>query len=135
MALGSDGREQCAICALFAEVSVHGPKGDLLALDRMKVAGGNRFLSVPGLTGDGFAQGSIYFIWDGKPPDVMARAMVKTVESMEAVYAGASTLPGSCGACARILADDPFALDHALWEVAAACRKLATGQDMPPRRK
>jgi urease accessory protein len=121
--------------ALFAEVSVHDSKGGLLALDRMKVSGGDRFLSVPGLTGDSFAQGSIYFIWDGKPPDVMAQTIMKAAEPMDGVYAGASTLPGSCGACARILADDPFALDHTLWQVAAACRKLATGQDMSPRRK
>lgn len=120
---------------LIAEVSVHDPKGDLLALDRMKVVGGDRFLSVPGLTGDNFAQGSIYFIWDGKPADGLVRAMAKAVDSMKQVYAGASTLPGGCGAFVRILTDDPLALDHAFWQVAAACRKLATGQDMPTRRK
>lgn len=121
--------------SLLAEVSVHDPKEKLLALDRMKVAGGNRFLSVPGLTGNNFAQGSIYFIWDGKPPDVMVRTMEKATRGFEGIYAGASTLPGGCGAFVRILADDPLALDHALWQVAAACRKLATGQNMPTRRK
>ena len=129
------GLEQAPFDDLFVEVSVHGAEDELLVLDRMSLDGGTAFLSVPGLTGSRFAQGSIYFIWDGKTPDAMARVMGEAMQPFEGIYAGASTLPGGCGAYARILADDPLALDHALWGVAAACRKLATGQDMPPRRK
>lgn len=120
---------------LFVEVSIHDGEDELLALDRMVVAGKEPFLSVPGLTGKCFAQGSIYFIWDGKPTDILAGMMAETIEGITGIYAGASTLPGGCGAFARILADDPLALDHAFWKVAAACRKLATGQDMPPPSK
>ncbi|MCF8128473.1 MAG: urease accessory protein UreD [Deltaproteobacteria bacterium] len=121
--------------ALLVEVSVHGAKDALLALDRTRLNGKTPFLSIPGLTGDCFAQGSIYFIWDGEPPDEMAMIMMNEIEASEGIYAGASTLPGNCGAYARILADDPLALDRALWGLTAACRRLATGHTMPPRRK
>jgi urease accessory protein len=129
------GVNQAPFDDLFVEISVHNGEGDLLALDRMAVAGKETFLSVPGLTGKCFAQGSIYFIWDGKPPDGLAGMMAETIIDITGIYAGASTLPGGCGAFVRILADDPLTLDYALWQVAAACRKLATGQDMPIRRK
>jgi len=120
---------------LLAEVSVHDEKDNLLALDRTRLNGRAPFLSIPGLTGKCFAQGSIYFIWNGKPPDEMARVMMYEIEALEGIYAGASTLPGNCGAYARILSDDPLALDRALRHLTAACRKLATGHTMPPRRK
>ena len=120
---------------LLVEVSIHGAKDHLLALDRTRLDGRTPFLSIPGLTGNCFAQGSVYFIWDGKPPDEMAQTMTEEIRSLEGVYAGASTLPGNCGAYARILAENPLTLDHALWHITAACRKLATGQPMGPRRK
>jgi urease accessory protein len=120
---------------LLGEVSFHDEKDNLLALDRRRLNGRTPFLSIPGLSGDCFAQGSIYFICDGKPPDEMARVMMYAIEALEGIYAGASTLHGNCGAYARILADDPLALDRALRHVTAACRKLATGHVMPPCRK
>ena len=120
---------------LLVEVSVHGPKDHLLALDRTRLDGRAPFLSIPGLTGNCFAQGSVYFIWDGEPPDEMAKVMTQEIRNFDGIYAGASTLPGNCGAYARILAGDPLALDQALRNIAAACRQLATGHTMPPPRK
>jgi urease accessory protein len=120
---------------LFAEVAIRDGRGELLTLDRTRVAGQTPFLSIPGITGDRFAQGTIYFIWDGKPPDDLARVMNQSLKTMEGIYACASTLPAACGAYARILADDSLSLNHALCRVAAACRKLATGHPMPPARK
>ncbi len=120
---------------LLVEVSVHGSNGDLLALDRTLVNGRTPFLSIPGIFGDCFAQGSIYFIWDGKPPEEIARALAEVTKGLKGIYAGASILPANCGVCARILAKDALALNNALRLLAGACRKLATGQDMTPCRK
>ncbi len=129
------GKSPAPFDELLSEVTIHGPTGDLLVLDRFRLNARRPFLSVPGIVEGFFIQGSIYFIWDGKPPHEMARAMTREMKPLKGIYAGASTLPGDCGAFARILANDTLSLDRAMWRLAAACRKLATGHHMPIRRK
>ncbi len=114
---------------LFNEVSI-GKGGELLALDRMRVSGDADIISTPGLTGARFNQAAIYFVYDGKPADFLATEMRKALADAKDVYAGASTLPGRCGAYARMLSDDSLALRKAFMKVWAACREVASGRPM-----
>ena len=51
------------------------------------------------------------------------------------LYAGASTLPGGCGAWLRVLADDASAMRAVLDRAWTAARERITGHRPGPRRK
>ena len=83
-----------------------------MARERMRVSGDTIAKGLPGLSGDFRAFGWIALI--GGPEEAGTAMLDAVADCGEAVYAGASRLPGDCGVMVRIAARDGGALVPAL---------------------
>jgi urease accessory protein len=121
---------------LASEVRVARPDGTLIALDRFDVSGddvaGVRF---GGAANAHPAQGTLMAISTARPADALVNALRAGLDGAEGVYAGASLLPGGCGAWARILATGGGPLRAAMGAAWAALRTELVGAPPGPRRK
>jgi urease accessory protein len=84
----------------------------IVARERMRVTGDTIAKGLPGLSGDFRAFGWIALI--GGPEEAGTAILDAVAGCGEAVYAGASRLPGDCGVMVRIAARDGGALVSAL---------------------
>lgn len=112
------------------------PDGRVLAVDRYRIDGETVAAGPPGITGGLAVQGNLFVISNRVPADELAGVLRDTLKAERAgLYAGASTLPGDCGAWLRVLGDDASVLRAVLDRAWTAARERITGHGPGPRRK
>ena len=120
---------------LDSGVELEGPSGDVLARDRFRIEGEVLRAGIPGITGRYPAQGTLLVMDRARPTGVLVDALRHSVASLADVYAGASSLPGECGAWMRLLAVDGAALRRGMAAAWSSAREAMTGVRPAPRRK
>ncbi len=112
------------------------PDGRVLAVDRYRIDGETVAAGPPGITGGLSVQGNLFVLTNRVPADELAGVLRGTLKAERAgLYAGASTLPGDCGAWLRVLSGDASVLRAVLDRAWAAARERITGHGPGPRRK
>lgn len=112
------------------------PDGRVLAVDRYRIDGETVAAGPPGITGRLAVQGNLFVLTNRVPAEDLAAVLRGTLKADGAgLYAGASTLPGDCGAWLRVLSDDASAMRAVLDRAWAAARERITGHGPGPRRK
>ena len=119
---------------LRSETRVEDPDGQLLALDRFSVDGRSIVTGQPGVNGAFGLQGTLMLVHRADPAGALEVLRAALPDSPDA-FAGASLLPGDCGAWVRVLARDAIALRAVMREAWIAARRLATGSAPGLRRK
>ena len=120
---------------IASELCVQAPDGSTLARDRYRLEGGTLAGRIPGVTGSHKCQGAFVVVQQQVPQRALLDALRAALPQGEGLYAGASSLPGDCGAWVRVLAGDAAALRDALERAWYSARKLITGAEPRPRRK
>ena len=116
-------------------LAVEDAAGAVVARDRFKIDGGDVDAALPGITGRFVTQGALYILDRQRPVQALVDALRESVPTMDRIYAGASALPGDCGAWLRVIAADGVSLRAAMTGAWQAVRRLLTGMTPPPRRK
>lgn len=112
------------------------PDGHVLAVDRYRIDGETVAAGPPGITGGLAVQGNLFVLTSRLPADELAAVLRGTLEAEGVgLYAGASTLPGGCGAWLRVLSDDASVMRAVLDRAWTAMRERITGHRPGPRRK
>lgn len=119
---------------LRSTTRVEDEAGRLLALDRFHIDGRTVVARRPGVNGTFGLQGTLMLVHRADPAGALAALRSALPESGD-VLAGASLLPGDCGAWLRVLAGDAIALRAAMSAGWSAARRLATGSAPGLRRK
>jgi len=120
---------------LASEATIADPRGRVLVRDRFTISGRDLQERLPGLNGEYLAQGALYVVQRRRPQPEIVRALARALDGITGVYAGASALPGGCGAWARFLAADGAALKAATAAAWSAAREALTGRRPAVRRK
>jgi urease accessory protein len=120
---------------IASELRVQAPDGSTLARDRYRLEGGVLARRMPGVTGSYKCQGAFVVVQQQVPQGALLDAVRAALPHSEGLYAGASSLPGDCGAWVRVLAGDAALLRDALERAWYSARKLITGAEPRPRRK
>lgn len=115
---------------LESETGIEDGRGNLLAIDRFQVDGSDLAAAETEPV-----QGTFMVMTREAPADQLVGALRAAVPEQGSVYAGVSTLPGGCGAWARILARDGVALRATMNAIWMAARTQITGVAPVPRRK
>lgn len=116
------------------ETRVESQDGRLLALDRFRVEGADVHAGQVGIHGP-YAMQATLMVLHPAAPDAMLDALRGVLPASGSVYAGASLLPGDCGAWMRALSSDAVALRALVRRGWAAIRARLTGQVPGTRRK
>jgi urease accessory protein len=119
---------------LRSETRIEDQGGRLLAVDRFRAEGRAIIAAQPGINGAFALQGTILVVHRADPAAAL-EALRGALRDSPDVYAGASLLPGNCGAWLRVLARDAIALRAMMREAWVAVRLLATGTSPGLRRK
>jgi urease accessory protein len=109
---------------IHSDLSVESSDGRLLARDRYLLSGTVLARGLPGVTGPFRCHGTIVVLQNGLSTAPMENALRDEVHSVDAVYAGVSSLPNACGVLVRVLAPDAIALRSALRAVCNTARLL-----------
>lgn len=117
----------------FSELSVRDTRGQLNALDRFHIKGGNSVLRTPGILNNAFAQGMVYIL--GPDTSKALDGIRSLLANLEGIYGGVSTLPNSCGLCTRVLATDGDSLRKAIAAIWTRARLLTKGISAVSRKK
>jgi urease accessory protein len=121
---------------LVSDTRIERPDGTLLAFDRFDIGGDFGEAHLNGAGGKTYpSHGTVMAIHDGCPAEELAAALRAALAECPGVYAGASALPGGCGAWGRILAEDGHALRTALKAGWMALRTKITGAEPAHRPK
>jgi urease accessory protein len=120
---------------IASDLRVQAADGSTLARDRYRLEGGVLSRRTPGVTGPYKYQGTFVVVQRQLPQRTLVDALRAAMPAGEELYAGASTLPGECGAWLRVLAGDTASLRDALERAWYSARKLITGAEPRPRRK
>ncbi len=120
---------------IASDLRVQAPDGSTLARDRYRLDGGVLSRGTPGVTGPYKYQGTFVVVQRQIPQRTLLDALRTAMPAGEGLYAGASTLPGECGAWLRVLAGDAASLRDALERAWYSARRLITGAEPRPRRK
>jgi urease accessory protein len=120
---------------LYSELVVRDPDGSELARDRYRLSGETLAKGLPGITGGYQCQGSLIVVQRTVDQEALVAALREALPEGDAVYGGATRLPGGCGAWVRVLAQDAVALREALHGAWYAARRMLTGNEPAPRRK
>lgn len=120
---------------LDSETRFAGADGGLLTIDRFRAFGEDLAARHPGVAGDLTMHGTLFVVGVERPAEALAGALRESVAACDAIYAGASILPGGGGAWLRVLAADGAALREALRLAWSAARALVTGTVPIARRK
>ncbi|MBI1397693.1 MAG: urease accessory protein UreD [Betaproteobacteria bacterium] len=120
--------------ALRAETRLETMTGETIALDRFEVSGEEIGARQVGIHGPYTMQASLWVVHAHAPDEVLA-ALRSVLPDAGSVYAGASLLPGGCGAWMRALSSDSVALRRLVRDAWAAARRVVTGSAPGPRRK
>lgn len=127
---GGDG----AFDLLGSETRIEDVDGRLLALDRFRIDGRSVLAARPGVNGTFGLQGTLMFVHRSDPAGAL-EALRSALPESPGVFAGASLLPGDCGAWLRVLASDAIALRAVMRAGWTAARRLVTGSAPGLRRK
>lgn len=117
-----------------SETRIEDEDGRLLAVDRFRAEGRAIVAAQPGINGAFALQGTVLVVHRTDPVAALG-ALRGAIHDSPDVYAGASLLPGHCGAWMRVLARDAIALRAMMREAWTAVRVLATGTNPGLRRK
>ncbi len=120
---------------IASDLCVQDPAGRVLARDRYRLDGTLLARSFPGVTGPFGCQGAFMVVQRQVPQAALVEALRAALPATPGVYAGASSLPGDCGAWVRVLAADALRLRDALQCAWYSARRLITGTQPRPRRK
>lgn len=121
---------------LATDLEVRRPDGRALVLDRVRLTpseadGG---ISGPGVLGGEDQLASLHVVSDAAPAAEIAAALRAALEPAPLRW-GVSTLPGDCGAWARLLGSSSPDLDRAMRAAWDAVRRLVAGAPAPRMRK
>jgi urease accessory protein len=120
---------------IASDLHVQSPDGSTLARDRYRLEGRVLSRRMPGVTGPFKYQGTFVVVQRQIPQRTLLDSLRAAIPVGEGLYAGASSLPGACGAWVRVLAGDTALLRDALERAWYSARKLITGAEPRPRRK
>jgi len=120
---------------LASDLRIQAADGSMLARDRYRLEGGVQARRMPGVTGAFNCQGAFVVVQQQVPQRALLEALRAALPETEALYAGASSLPGACGVWVRVLAGDAALLRDALERAWYSARTLITGAPPGPRRK
>jgi urease accessory protein len=133
--LAHDPRAGCGMFDwLRSETRIEDEDGRLLAVDRFRAEGRAIAEARPGVNGAFGLQGTVMVVHRADPAAALA-ALRGAIRDTPDAYAGASLLPGECGAWMRVLARDAIALRAIMRDAWVAARVLATGTTPGLRRK
>ena len=119
-----------------SETELTDAAGRRLMLDRFRVSGAEAQASEVGVMGGRTMQATIFAVSNAVAPTTLQTALRRAMETCgPSVYGAASLLPNSCGAWARLLADDGAALKDAVERLWSCAREAVTGVRPVPRRK
>ena len=120
---------------LHHEMRIETPDGRLLAMDRFQLSGERWAEALPGVSGAPRVQATFVVISRTRDSTVLAQALREGLDHVPDIYAGASVLPGDCGAWARMLAPDGATLRTAMGAAWGSVRELLTGKRPTARQK
>lgn len=119
---------------LRSESRVEDENGALLALDRFRVTGATLARGLPGVNGALTMQGTLLVV-HRRDPQAALDALRAVLPEGPRPWAGASLLPGDCGAWLRVLSDDAVAMRNIMRDAWASARHRLTGAMPGIRRK
>lgn len=119
---------------LRSEACVESEAGDVLAVDRFGIEGAELRRGQIGVHGPHFMQATLWVV-HAAAPGRMLEALRSVLPTGTDVYAGASLLPGGCGAWVRALSSDAVALRSLVKRAWGAAREVVTGRPPATRRK
>ena len=117
------------------DLAIEDSSGAVVARDRFRIGGNAVGARMPGLTGGFSTQGTLFIVDRQRPVQTLVDALREAVAGFGEVYAGASALPGDCGASLRVIAADAVSLRATMTGAWQALRRRLTGLTPSPRRK
>ncbi len=120
---------------LCSDTEVTTDDGETLVRDRFVLDGALFDEALPGLNGPHRVNGTFLVIDRQHPAERIAAALSGALGELPGLYAGASTLPGDCGAWARLQGPDGAAFKVGMEAAWSAVRVLLTGTSPARRRK
>ncbi len=121
---------------LVSDTRIERPDGTLIAFDRFDIGGDFSEAHLDEAGGATYpSHGTVMALHDGCPAEELATVLREALDGCPGVYAGASVLPGDCGAWGRILAEDGHALRTALKAGWRSLRTKITGAEPAVRPK
>lgn len=127
------GRGEC-FDWLRSESRVEDEHGRLLALDRFHVTGATIARAMPGVNARLAMQATLLVV-HRRDPQAALEALRGVLPEVARPWAGASLLPGDCGAWLRVLSDDAVAMRNIMHDAWASARQRLTGAPAGIRRK
>lgn len=120
--------------SLMSETSVRRSDGRLLCRDRVRISSEERTLATPGVLHHFQAQGTVWVFSSSSIPELL-EGLRATLNGVNGLYAGASTLPNQAGVWARFLASDALVLNRGFSAAWSVVRCILTGRGVEGRRK
>jgi urease accessory protein len=121
--------------AYDSEIVIEDASGNPLAIDRLRVGGGDFSAACPGISGAYTAQGTMIVAGLALPSPSLATALRSVALERREVALGVSDLPKGAGLIVRMLAADGAALKRAMHGVWCAARLVLKGAPPLERRK
>ena len=118
---------------LYSELRIESLAGDALCVDRFDISGDDAARA--SLDGELPAHGILCCVGSELAAETVVSELRTSLEGIEGLYAGASTLPNDCGVWARLVAKDAHGLRMGLLAGWRGLRRALVGEEPAVRRK